>query len=517
VSVRRWRFTPVAIAEIAGAVLALVAAIVLGVMGVNGLRRGRAIVQVRTDYGKGRLEDARQGAIDALGSFKGDPALLELAGAAVLGLGESGAASKLYKDLAQSDATGEEGKDARAAGLIGVAVAALVDAAKKETAPEARPKLLAGAEEALTRAAGLAPKRREAPAFLGTVLLARGDAKKALEHFEAAEKAGGDAPASGGLLTLYHNKGVALLAAGRPGEAVPYLKRAVQLAPARKELPGRLAYAIAASIASVGAADGKAVLASIDEGEKSLHRVHPMGKHKTQPLWGLADHGAPIREAIGVAHLKLGLAARGEVEAKLREADDARSRVAREGLKAEGALKAAEEAARRAQDDEATHLKEARKELEEASDIERTTSIAAHLGLTYLALAEREKAKGEARRLLKAAAERFEEAGDLLVQQAGADRTRLFLLYDDAGVLWQRATFPTRALDCFEKAEKAIPAGSEPAWQAARALLARNRAITYDVEKRPLEAVEHYQKAMDLVPGTPEAFAMEGRIKALKR
>jgi len=491
----RRRFTPLVVGEAAGAVVAVLLAAWLVWDGVRDFRLAHKISAARADHARDRLPEARQAAVSGLDSFPEDPTLLELAGSTVLGLGETQKAETFYGRLVKLEGD-DAAKPARALGHVGLALVALaeLDQAERDLRKEAkggaaaaarlpadrRTAFLDRAKGELEKAVRLSPARPEPHIYLGSVALERGDAKKALEHFEAAEKAG-DVPTQGALLALYHDKALAHLASGKAEEAALLLRKAVQLAPDRKELPGRVAHAMAARIGAPPDTDAEALKRAAEEGERSLDRIHATGRGgRKQALWGLDAHASTVREAIAIALFRAGdwKAAQEELEKAVRES------------------------------------------------AERTPGMLANLGAVDLALAEKLIAKdrapkGEASQLLKEAAWSLRDAADLLTAEGEPeDPARVFLLYNDAGVLFQRAAFPTDASRCFDKAQAAIPGGGAaetPEWRAARALLERNRAVFHDKQKRPKEAVQHYLRAIELAPGTADAFAMEARVKALTR
>jgi len=73
------------------------------------------------------------------------------------------------------------------------------------------------------------PRHPDALHLLGLVALQAGDRAVALERIDAA------IAISGGVAEYHHNRGVALLRLGRPGEAEPSFRRALQLKPAYPE------------------------------------------------------------------------------------------------------------------------------------------------------------------------------------------------------------------------------------------------------------------------------------------
>src|SRR5262249_13941648 len=73
------------------------------------------------------------------------------------------------------------------------------------------------------------PRHADALHLLGLVALQGGDRAAALERIDAA------IAISGRVAEYHHNRGVALLRLGRPGEAEPSFRRALQLKPAYPE------------------------------------------------------------------------------------------------------------------------------------------------------------------------------------------------------------------------------------------------------------------------------------------
>ena len=84
------------------------------------------------------------------------------------------------------------------------------------------------------------PRHPDALHLLGLVTLQRGDQAAALERIDAA------IAISGGVAEYHHNRGVALLRLGRPGDAEPSFRRALQLKPAYPDASNALGNALLA-------------------------------------------------------------------------------------------------------------------------------------------------------------------------------------------------------------------------------------------------------------------------------
>ncbi len=498
----RWLFTPVAIAELALAVVAFVAALILAFGTYRQYIRAGRLADVARAHAKGpkaaeltlytvhdRFGPADQGFFSSFVKPAYDPLELgEIEGATHLGRGQLPEAERSYRALLEAAvADGED--EAAAEARLGLGVTALESARAEGTTPEARAARIDEARRQLRDAETDLGSRPDPEIYLAALEVeARAAAPALRDAFDRAERVVAKSPSravAGALVTLYHARGIAHLRAGEAGAAVAALKRAAELVPG----DARVEAALGLALATQAGAD----VATHADARRAIERVYPVAKGgKRLPMWGLEPHTGIVREAMGIAQFRAGDAA-----------------TARE------------------------LLEQARRELPESASVVRSLAVATR------ALLDVEKAAGPRKELMRKGAEAFAEAGkryapDLDRPKAGdptggvpadpARRDAAFRCFESAGVLFVELGDTTAGLRELDRAAKLAPGGAEDL------ALVRNRAIALDRGGRSKEAIEAYWRILEAaraaaasgapppagVASASEAFAVEQRVKKLE-